>query len=209
MITTHPQSHVLLADGQALFGEALRALFSAAAPDVRLTFVDTLDALRTSAAQSFDLVLVDIGLPGLKGVRGVAMLRDTHPCAKIVTIAGECRRCDLTLAKSLGIDGYVLKTESADALLRSIRQVLSGACVVPGELLNGWSKAPVLARLAAGETEVLRLMCQGVSDQSIAYKLCMERRAVRATIREISMKFGAANRTEAVVRAIAEGFDLG
>lgn len=195
----------LLADDHVLFGESLSALLAVEAPEIRIDYVQSIDEVRT-ASQDYDLLLVDLFMPGIRGPQDISNLRSAHSKARIVVLSGSTRRKDVELSISLGLDGYLPKTIGANSLVGAIRLIVTGERFFPVSLLSeGPGEAPVASKFSKRELDVLRLLCKGASNKKIGSVLNVEEPAIKAVVRGLTLKFGAANRTEVVIRALEHG----
>jgi DNA-binding NarL/FixJ family response regulator len=200
-----PHVRALLADDHVLFGESLSALLAAEAPEIAIDYVDSIEGVK-SASDSYDLLLVDLYMPGIRGPQDISDLRRTHGKARIVVLSGSTRRKDVELSISLGLDGYLPKTIGASSLVGAIRLIITGERFFPVSLLSDEvGKGPAPSKFSQRELEVLRLLCKGASNKKIGSVLNVEEPAIKAVVRGLTLKFGAANRTEVVIRALEHG----
>lgn len=87
---------------------------------------DGLEAVQKAEALQPDLILLDIGLPGLNGIEVARRLRDLAPKSKIIIVSQESSADFVRLAISLGVMGYVFKAQAEGDLLTAIDAVLAG-----------------------------------------------------------------------------------
>lgn len=87
---------------------------------------DGLEAVQKAEALQPDLILLDIGLPGLNGIEVARRLRDLAPKSKIIVVSQESSADFVRQAISLGVKGYVFKTQAEGDLLTAIDAVLAG-----------------------------------------------------------------------------------
>lgn len=87
---------------------------------------DGLEAVETAQALQPDLILMDIGLPGINGIEAARRIRTLVPNARIIFLTQESSPEMIREAKSLGASGYVLKIEAETHLLRAVDAVLQG-----------------------------------------------------------------------------------
>ncbi|MCP9840160.1 response regulator transcription factor [Synechococcus sp. J7-Johnson] len=194
-----------------------------------LTASDGEQALELLRRQAVDVVLLDLGLPGLGGLETCRRIASDHPELPVLVITSQedpaaCRRLLLT-----GARGYVCKGVSAHDLQLAIETLLRGASwwdamataalrdlelplgspqVAPGQILNEvpgnrtLQDTPALELLTPRELEVLKAMGQGWSNQQIADALGISLGTVRVHGHGIMQKLGVANRTQAVLRLL-------
>lgn len=129
--------HLLVVDDHNLFRRGLIALLS---QDDRFTVSseagDVGEALRCVARERPDLILLDNHLPGVRGVDGIAALKDAAPDSRILMLTVSENETDLVAALQAGADGYLLKTVESDQLCDSIIKVLAGESVISPDMMT-------------------------------------------------------------------------
>lgn len=159
-----------------------------------------------------DVMLVDIGLPGMSGVQLVRELARRLPETRIVMLTVSSTDDDLLDAMEAGAAGYLTKDLTPEALLRAVRGAHSGDLAMPRRLAArlvqrltertrrtaSWD--PVLAPLSAREREVLALLADGMTDREIAEALTISQRTVETHVSSLLHKLGVRNRSEAARR---------
>lgn len=136
MTDTRP-IRLLLVDDHSLFRRGLKALLS---QDSRLNVCgeagDLGEALRCLPDARPDLILLDNHLPGMRGVDGIATLKDAAPGVRVLMLTVSENADDLAAALQGGADGYLLKTMESEQLVDTIERVLAGDSVISPEMLN-------------------------------------------------------------------------
>lgn len=128
---------ILVVDDHTLFRRGLIALLSQNDHfNVTSEAGDIGEALRRVALDRPDLILLDNHLPGVRGVDGIAALKDAAPGSRILMLTVSEDEADLVAALQAGADGYLLKTVESDQLCESIIKVLSGESVVSPEMMT-------------------------------------------------------------------------
>ncbi len=163
-----------------------------------------------------DIVLLDVSMPVMDGMKATAIIRERFPAVKIIVISMYDEDRFVTHMLELGVNGYLLKDSSPEEVEKAIRQVyLEGAYYSDfvGKALHRklLSKkqlpAPVSLHsafatdLSAREKEVLRLLCDGMSTAEIGDKLCLSARTVEGYRQRIIEKTGAKNIAQAIAFA--------
>ena len=221
---------LLVVDDHNLFRRGLIALLSL---DTRFRVcgeaADIGEALRRIENERPNLILLDNHLPGVRGVDGIASLKEAAPEARILMLTVSENEDDLTNALQAGADGYLLKTVELDHLSSYIIKVLDGEPVISPEmmakLLTAFraksSKPPSseqstaaeraqstrvpaevgLALLSAREREVLALIAHGDSNKVIARKLNIAETTVKIHVQHIFRKLQLTSRVQAAVYA--------
>ncbi len=155
---------------------------------------DVVDAARREPPR---LVILEVTLPALSGYEVCHQLREEFgEGLPIIFVSGErTEPFDRVAGILIGADDYVVKPFAPDELLARVRRLVrSRAPVAPG----------VALKLTARETEVLRLLAQGLEQEDIAGQLFITRRTVGTHIENLTRKLGVRSRAQAVALAYRE-----
>jgi DNA-binding NarL/FixJ family response regulator len=205
---------VMVVDDHALVRSAVRQAITAPDVEVVAEAATAEAALLDAPRVQPDILLVDIDLPGMDGLRLVRELANRLPATRIVMLTVSVSDRDLVDAMRFGAAGYLTKDLSPEALLRSIRGVEAGELAMPRKMaarlvrrLLATSRHnpapdedPALASLTTRELEVLRLLAGGLTDRAIADALTISPRTVESHVGSILGKLGVRNRAEAAAR---------
>jgi two-component system, NarL family, response regulator LiaR len=152
-----------------------------------------------------DVILMDMVMPELDGPEAIALIKQENSTAQILVLTSFGESKQIMAAIQAGALGYLLKDSSPDDLLHAILSVHRGNLVLPQDLaLKLMQPQPAVAaldQLTDRETEVLRLLAQGQSNQEIAVNLSISTTTVRSHVSTILMKLGVSNRTQAALLA--------
>jgi len=208
-----PPLRVMLVDDHALVRSAIRQALQAPDIDVVGEASSAEEALSIAPMLRPDLVLLDIDLAGLSGIEAVRELAPRLPGTKIVMLTVSMDRRDLLGAVRHGAYGYLTKDLSGDALLRAVRGIRQGdlpmsrahaATVVEhlarGSGAKGSEGDRIEELLSTRESEVLRLLTEGLTDREIAGALAISPRTVESHVSNVLRKLGVRNRAEAAQR---------
>ena len=197
---------VLIADDHFVVRQGLAALLS---PRNGMEVVgeaatgrEAVDLARTLQP---DVVLMDMIMPELNGPEAIALIKQENPNARILVLTSFGESKQISAAVQAGALGYLLKDSSPDDLLHAIRSVHRGNLVLPQDLavklMQPQTAAAAVDQLTERETDVLRLLAQGQSNQEIALSLNISTTTVRSHVSNILMKLGVSNRTQAALVA--------
>ena len=158
-----------------------------------------------------DVLLLDIGLPGMDGISGLPQLRSAAPDAKMVILTVFDDHDKVFRAVCAGADGYLLKTSTVERIGEAIQEVSQGGASMNPEIAR--KVLDVFARkrdnqhdsLTEREREVLRLIVRGLTKKEVATELDLSRHTVDSHLRNIYQKLHVHNRAGAVATAIREG----
>jgi two-component system, NarL family, nitrate/nitrite response regulator NarL len=200
---------VLIVDDHALFADAMRPTLERLGFD-KIDHVtrgdDALDAVR---ARPPHLALVDLGLPDRSGLAVGQEILDMRPETKVVVLTALDDQRTVQRAIRAGLHGYLTKDTPVSLFASSIRSILRGQAVFPHRSRNGRPResgerdAQLLAeQLTARERDVLTLLVQGASGESIANQLGISRNTVRTHVQSILTKLQVHSRLEAATFAV-------
>jgi DNA-binding NarL/FixJ family response regulator len=210
--------NVLIADDHLLFRDGLRRLLHQLSDDLTFFEASTFDEVRTlcDGRTAFDLLLIDLGMPGWGGFSDLADIRQRMPKALMVVVSASEQRSDLMAALEAGAAGYIPKSSSAKVLLGALQLVLAGGVYLPAQAIRGNidpSGEPENADLAGGlptgsgdqltprQREVLALLRDGKSNKQIAIALGLTEGTVKVHVTAILRLLGVRNRTQAALTA--------
>lgn len=159
-----------------------------------------------------DVMLLDLGLPGMGGLDVLVKMRKLMPDLKILILSSCDDREGVYRAICNGASGYLLKSADPDEIIDAINNLINGAAALSGSIatmiLNGFSKyGPVdeLEALTAREEEVLEGLVKGNSKKEIGLDLCISQHTVDMHLRAIYRKLHVSTQTEAVSKALRQG----
>lgn len=156
-----------------------------------------------------DLVLMDVYMPGMENLEGLAELHRRYPEMPVVMMSGRISQDDVRRAFDFGARGFIPKTLKGKALTLVLELVLNGVRFVPDIMLAGSApKAEPEFDLSPREAEVLVQLAKGLSNKVIARELEIEETTVKLHLRSLFKKLGVNNRTEAVIVARDSGMQL-
>jgi DNA-binding NarL/FixJ family response regulator len=150
-----------------------------------------------------DALLLDLDMPGMEGLTGLALLRADRPTVPIIVVSAARESGVARRTYDLGASAYVDKSASLDEIANTVRAVLDGEILTPPEAAQGNSFAQRAAQLTPQQWRVLALMVQGDQNKQIAYKLGVGEATVKAHVTVILRKLGVRSRTQAVIEARA------
>jgi len=209
---------ILIADDHAVVREGTRQILEQE-PDLKVVAEagDGEEAVRLAGSSKPDVAIIDIAMPKLDGIEATKQIKSLYPTiAVLILTAYDDDQFVFSLLEA-GAAGYLLKSIRGSELIDSVRAVYAGESVlhpaIARKVLNRFTPVSGEPRkqkpaevLSKRETEVLRLATRGLSNQVIADELCLSLRTVQAHLGHIFNKLQVSSRTEAVVRALKEGW---
>lgn len=167
------------------------------------------DALRAVERLSPDILILDLGMPGIGGLGGLERLRERHADLPVLVLSMEDRPEIVRDAFAAGANGYLVKTAADRELVQAIRATLAGERYLQpsvGAALARHQREPgPLDELSEREREVLGMLALGMTNQEIADKLVVSPRTVESHRAHIMTKLRASTRAEMVRIALQAG----
>jgi two-component system, NarL family, response regulator NreC len=201
---------VLIVDDHAVLRSGLKLMLDREDDIVCVGEVGTAEeGLRAVLRLAPAVVVMDLQMPGMGGIAGVAKLREQYPDVAVLVLSMHDEADEVRRAFEAGAHGYVLKTAADEELVRAIRAVAAGERYVHsavGAILAQPSNArgPV-DELSPREREVLRLLALGYTNQEIAKELVVSVRTVESHRSHVMTKLRANSRAEMVRYALKAG----
>lgn len=202
---------ILLADDHPLFRLALAQSVRAVVADATIMEAGTFDdaSAALAAHPDTDLVLLDLHMPGSRGLIGLVTLRGEHPTLAVAIISAHDDAATIRRALAYGAAGFISKRAGADELAAALRAVIDGHTWLPPALQGAVAATTpaaedrtLSARLAAlspQQMRVLGLVAEGLLNKQIADRLGVQERTVKAHLSAIFERLGVRNRTQAGV----------
>jgi NarL family two-component system response regulator LiaR len=206
---------ILIADDHEIVRKGLRALLeSEPGYTVVGEAADGAAAIHQTRLLDPDVVLLDLVMPGVDGIAAIQQLNAERPDVRILVLTSYSSDDQVYAAIKAGALGYLLKDSSPQELLLAIDAVHQGeaaldpqvALKLVREIKEPSDLPPTAEPLTEREVEVLRLLARGLSNQAIAGKLYLSERTVGNYVSSILNKLHLANRTQAALYALQEGY---
>ncbi len=168
------------------------------------------EALELYAAHPADVVVMDIGLPGMDGIEATRRLKAEHPNVRVVMLSVHQLEQEVLAALASGADAYCLKTTDPSSLLIAIQAAALGSAYLDPQIAHlvlGRVTLPneTETNLSPRELEVLRLIADGLGNKEIGERLQISLSTVKTHVQEILERLSASDRTQAAVKALRRG----
>lgn len=173
----------------------------------KLVFSNCEDAIDPLKENLPDVVLMDIGLPGMNGIEAIRKLKENIPGTDFIMLT--IREDEEAIFRSLcaGATGYLLKDTSPVRLLAAIQEVYEGGSPVSPSVarkINCSFHPQSPTPLSERETEILEKLCEGQNYTAIARSLYISGHTVRAHLKNIYRKLHVNSRAEVVKKAVKD-----
>ncbi len=171
------------------------------------TYCDGETALDGIVDDPPDVVLMDLGLPGMSGIEGIRLLKEQLDEISLLVLTVHDESKLVFEALCAGACGYLLKETPPAKLLEAIRETHDGGAPMSTQIARmvvGSFRTNPHAALTQRETEVLEQLCKGKSYKMIADTLFISEETVRRHIKHIYKKLQVGSKSEAVAKALKE-----
>ena len=205
---------ILIVDDHALVRDGIASLLRARGFDVVGEAEDGFQAIEKARALRPDLVLMDIQMPNLDGLKATRLLKAEMPDLRVVILTVSDLQQDLFEAIKSGANGYLLKDLEQEEFFDSLRAVQRGEAVIPrrlaGRILDEFralsmQQSSNQSYLTEREQEILRMLAAGKTRKEMAQLLHLSESAIKFHMRKILDKLHLQNRAQVVAWAVQHG----
>jgi len=211
---------IVIADDHGLYRRGLRLALLAGIPNAEIFEASCFDAVVNLLEEqaSIDLAILDLNMPGLVNQEVLSDVLSAYPDTRFAIVSGDDSRSEILTALSIGLHGYIVKSQKDEEVVLAVNEILAGRIYVPS-LLSRTSadqrayaalpsvKNPIrqrmgssdLGRLTSRQRDVLKLMAEGYSNKEIARNLDIAEATTKIHAAAILRELGVRNRTEAAV----------
>jgi DNA-binding NarL/FixJ family response regulator len=209
----------LVVDDHILFREGLKFMLRNLERDIVVEEASTCEqAIKMAAGPAaYDLVLLDLNLPGHGGLDALAAFKSALPHAPLVILSGEDDPALVRKAIDQGAMGFIPKTSTPKVMIEAVQLILNRGTYLPPHCLErphpkvserhaGYGPVKTSpADLSPRQSEVLRLLMRGCPNKVIARQLGISESTVKTHVVQVMRTLGASNRTQAVYAAARSG----
>lgn len=211
-------ANFLVVDDHPLFLEALQLAIHSAYPQAVIVEATSIAGAKAAIAErrNFDLVLLDLCMPGTRGFQGLIELRTLYPKLPVVIVSALEDSRIVHEAMTCGAAGFIAKSSRKAALAEAISDVMSGSIALPAGYqppsadsvsAEAAEMTKRFASLTPQQQRVLQMLRQGMLNKQIAHELDVGETTVKAHVSEILRKLHVASRTQAVIEMSKIDFD--
>jgi len=215
---------VLLIDDHALVRKGIEGLLQSRGVQVVASVSSGEEGVRRALELAFDIILLDVKMPGMTGIETLRQLRADGIETPVVMLTMSREDADLSAALRAGARGYLLKDIEPDDLVPALEAALQGDNVVANEMVGTLARivggksgaemdtqrpATPLSELTPRELEILERIADGLSNKMIARALSITDGTVKLHVKAILRKLGMRSRVEAAVAAVTHGVGRG
>jgi len=204
---------VLIVDDHILFRDGMKFLLQELTESIEISDAEDCESAIILAQETpFELVLMDLKMPGSIGVEALVKFRKACPETPVVVLSGEGTPSIVREAIQNGAMGFLTKSSPHEIMIQALRLVLSGGIYLPPTVLAQSDQVteprPDIEALTKRQLEVLRYLIEGKPNKIIAKNLNVSEHTVKAHLSAVFSVLGAHTRTEAVYKAAKSGLKL-
>jgi DNA-binding NarL/FixJ family response regulator len=202
---------VMVVEDQALFREALvRLLGTQPGIEIAGDAGSGEEAIRIVTQRAPDVILMDVGLPGMDGIEATRRLKASSPGVKVVIITAFPGPEMFRRAIQANVDSFILKDATIDEVVTTIQVTFADGHLFKGDMLtrlmNESGAAKRHPRMTPAEVVILQALTAGGSNRELAQRLNLSEKTVRNHLSSVYSKLGVSGRAEAVLYAVEHGF---
>jgi DNA-binding NarL/FixJ family response regulator len=207
---------ILFADDHPLFREGVKPVLHKLSDEIEIIEANDYPTAFETAGNcpDLDLALLDLYMPGMPGLDGIARFRSVFPQIPVVVLSASDERDNIQHLLSKGALGYICKSSPSDVILSALRLILAGGIYIPQAMLDGTSADADRFMVATGkqealtrrQAEVLRELAKGLNNKQIAHNLNVTEGTIKIHLATIFRVLNVNSRTEALLQAQKMGF---
>ena len=206
----------VVADDHPLFRGALKEALAGIGAEPEILEAGDFNALKAiiAEADSVDLILLDLTMPGASGLSGLVALRSMSAPVPVVVVSASDDPETIRRSLDLGASGFISKSSSMENMRDAIKTVLAGEIFAPRDVdLGVEADAEVqdlitrLNSLTPQQSKVLSMLAEGLLNKQIAFELSVSEATIKAHVSAILQKMGVDSRTQAVIALSRIGSD--
>lgn len=176
-------------------------------------------AVELASKETFDIILMDLGLSGISGVEATQQIKEANQVQKIIILTSHSKEEDIMATLKAGANAYCLKDIAPQRLIQVIESVSEGAAwldpSIASMVMNKLSsqqeqthstpsEGASKINLTDREAQVLKLIVDGLSNAEISEKLCVSIHTAKAHVCNILQKLSVDDRTQAAIKALKD-----
>jgi two-component system response regulator NreC len=207
---------IILADDHKIIRDGLRSLISSEENmEIVAEAENGRDAVELARQHSPEIVVMDINMPDLNGIDATRLILEENPSIKVLALSVHSTSRFVKEMLKAGVSGYLVKQCAYEELATAINAVLEGRAYLSSQIVgmvmddyaanSSSNKNSVFTTLSAREREILQLVAEGLTSETIATRLFISVKTVSFHRRQIMKKLNLNSLAELIRYAISEG----
>ncbi len=152
-----------------------------------------------------DILMLDLRMPDFDFMKVIPQLQMKYPGVRILVVTAWDDRTHIQLLTTLGVEGYLIKGEPLETLVRAVYEVGSGRTYFSQKVMGATLNSAPLT-LSQREVQVLSLVAKDSTTEQVAQELSLSSRTVETYVKRACQKLGVSSRSAAVARAVQLGY---
>ena len=190
---------LLLADDHGLFRDSMAVWLKQLGAQVEIVFANSFDSVSAAVDKhDFELLLLDLGMPGMQGAYSVRKLADRLDGAPLIVVSADENPLTIQSCLEAGAAGYVTKSSEGETILQAARTVLEGNTYVPSGL---YRQASSQTEFTERQMQLLALLADGKSNREIAEAMSLSEGTVKQYVTRVLRQLDVDNRMQAGIKA--------
>lgn len=203
--------NLLVADDHPLFRDAIANIITTHFNGSSIAQTEDIESMLAFVAdnEELDLILLDLNMPGMSGLKGLLALRNQYPTIPVVIISAERDKRTILQTLSYGAVGFIAKSSPKASIVEALESIFAGNIYLPADIMRlpeeqkSTSEFVVLpekiSALTRRELMVLNNLVQGEANKQIAFALNISEATVKSHVSSILKKLGASNRVKVIL----------
>lgn len=190
----------LLADDHGLFRDSMAVWLKQYSANIDIIFAVDLDGLLEQLDNRIDLLLLDLGMPGMSGAASIQMIKSIEPDTPILVVSANHEKQTISTCLQAGASGYITKYSDGEEILDAVDRVLKGQNYSP-KISYQSDTLQLTEALNRKQLELLSHLAEGASNKVIAEKMFLSEGTVKQYVSQVLRILQVENRTQAGNRA--------
>ena len=200
---------LLLVDDHPPIRDALTLLLRKLDRQIRVDEAGDCAEAIAHADRQYDLIVLDMKLPGLNGLDALAAIREAFPATRVCVLSGDEDPDLVHRAIEQGAMGYITKSSTSEVIIQALRLVLADSVYLPEKVLRAAPDRGRIEGLTARQMDVVRRLVEGKPNKIIAQELDISESTCKLHVSDILRKLDLDNRVQLVIHFAKQGLRLG
>lgn len=187
---------ILLADDHGLFRDSMAIWLKQYADDIEIEFASDWDSLNQQLKGNPDLIMLDLGMPGMSGAASIFTIKKQLSDTPILVVSANEDEQTIQACLDCGASGYITKSSSGQEILKAVSSVLDGQIYLPKMNVEKGNSIPTQS-LSKKQFELLSFLAKGESNRHIAEHMHLSEGTIKQYVSQLLDILDVDNRTQA------------